>query len=49
LEDELVLLIVKIIETKIDVGKEVDVISYHKTPLKKIILNGIITLSTDFY
>jgi DNA-binding LacI/PurR family transcriptional regulator len=30
------------------VGKDVGVISYNETPLKKIILNGITTISTDF-
>jgi len=30
------------------VGKHVGVISYNETPLKKIILNGITTISTDF-
>lgn len=29
-------------------GKYVGVISYNETPLKKIILNGITTISTDF-
>ena len=29
-------------------GKHVGVISYNETPLKKIILNGITTISTDF-
>lgn len=43
------LLIEKIIETKLEVGKQVGVISYNETPLKKIILNGITTISTDFH
>jgi DNA-binding LacI/PurR family transcriptional regulator len=30
------------------VGKHVGVISYNETPLKKLILNGITTISTDF-
>lgn len=29
-------------------GKDVGVISYNETSLKKIILNGITTISTDF-
>ena len=29
-------------------GKDVGVISYNETPLKKIILKGITTISTDF-
>lgn len=49
MENDLVLLIEKIIETKLEVGRQVGVISYNETPLKKIILNGITTISTDFY
>jgi DNA-binding transcriptional regulator YhcF (GntR family) len=49
MEDDLVLLVEKIIETKLEVGKQVGVISYNETPLKKIILNGITTISTDFH
>ena len=30
------------------VGKDVGVISYNESPMKKIILNGITTISTDF-
>lgn len=48
MDDDLVLLIEKIIDSKLEVGKEVGVISYNETPLKKIILNGITTISTDF-
>lgn len=49
MENDLVILIEKIIETKLEVGKQVGVISYNETPLKKIILNGITTISTDFH
>jgi DNA-binding LacI/PurR family transcriptional regulator len=48
MEDDLVYLIEKIISLKLEVGKQVGVISYNETPLKKIILNGITTVSTDF-
>jgi len=48
MEADLVILIEKIIDCKKEVGKEVGVISYNETPLKKIILNGITTVSTDF-
>jgi len=48
MEDDLVTLIEKIITTRLLVGKEVGVISYNETPVKKIILNGITTISTDF-
>ena len=48
MEDDLVTLIEKILDCKKEVGKDVGVISYNDTPLKKIILNGITTVSTDF-
>ncbi|MEO6149596.1 MAG: GntR family transcriptional regulator [Mucilaginibacter sp.] len=48
MEDDLVTVIEKILSLKLKVGKEVGVISYNETPLKKIILNGITTISTDF-
>jgi DNA-binding transcriptional regulator YhcF (GntR family) len=47
-EDDLVTLIEKIISLHLKVGEQVGVISYNDTPLKKIILNGITTISTDF-
>lgn len=48
MEDDLVILLQRIIELKYKIGKDVGVISYNETPLKKIILNGITTISTDF-
>ncbi|RCH53879.1 transcriptional regulator [Mucilaginibacter hurinus] len=48
MEDDLVTVIEKIISQKLIVGEQVGVISYNETPLKKIILNGITTISTDF-
>jgi DNA-binding transcriptional regulator YhcF (GntR family) len=48
MDDDLVSLIERIIESKLKVGKDLGVISYNETPLKKIILNGITTISTDF-
>lgn len=47
-EDDLVQLLDKIIRKKLQVGQDVGVISYNETPLKKFILNGITTISTDF-
>lgn len=49
MENDLVNLIEKILDTKLEVGKQVGVISYNETPLKRIILNGITTISTDFH
>jgi DNA-binding transcriptional regulator YhcF (GntR family) len=48
MEDDLVTLIKKILETKFEVGKQVGIISYNETPIKQIILNGITTISADF-
>jgi DNA-binding transcriptional regulator YhcF (GntR family) len=48
MDNDLVTLIERLIESKFKVGSEVGVISYNETPLKKIILNGITTISTDF-
>ncbi|MNN83807.1 DNA-binding transcriptional repressor EbgR [compost metagenome] len=38
----------KVIQKKLIIGKDVGIISYNETPLKKFILNGITTISTDF-
>ncbi|MDR2283119.1 MAG: GntR family transcriptional regulator [Sphingobacterium sp.] len=48
IEDDLVRLLNKIIQKKLQIGVDVGVISYNETPLKKFILNGITTISTDF-
>lgn len=48
MENDLVVLIEKILATKMKPGKQVGIISYNETPLKKIILKGITTISTDF-
>jgi DNA-binding transcriptional regulator YhcF (GntR family) len=48
MEDDLVVLLERIIDLKFQLGRDVGVISYNETPLKKIILNGITTISTDF-
>ena len=48
MEDDLVILIDKILEARLTIGKDVGVISYNETPLKRLILHGITTFSTDF-
>lgn len=48
MEDDLVTLVQKIISGNLEIGKDVGVISYNETPIKKIILKGITTISTDF-
>lgn len=47
-EDDLVTLLDKVILKNYQIGKDVGIISYNETPLKKFILNGITTISTDF-
>ncbi|MDR0793402.1 MAG: GntR family transcriptional regulator [Chitinophagaceae bacterium] len=48
MEDDLVVIIKKILASKLVVGKQVGIISYNETPMKEIILNGITTISADF-
>ncbi|MFM9909537.1 MAG: GntR family transcriptional regulator [Chitinophagaceae bacterium] len=48
MEDDLVLLIEKIISQNLQLGKDVGLISFNETPLKKFIANGITTISTNF-
>lgn len=48
MEDDLVILIEKIMAQSLVLGKDVGVISYNETPLKRLLLNGITTISTDF-
>ena len=48
MEDDLVILIERLIALKLNIGKDVGVISYNETPLKRFILDGITTISTDF-
>ncbi|WP_428327383.1 GntR family transcriptional regulator [Mucilaginibacter sp.] len=48
MEDDLVVLLERIIALDLKIGKDIGVISYNETPLKRIILNGITTISTDF-
>jgi len=46
-EEDLIVLIEKIRLLKLAAGNQVGVISYHETPIKKIVLNGITTISAD--
>lgn len=49
IEDDLVTLIEKIQPTALKIGEQVGIISYNETPFKRVILNGITTISSDFY
>ena len=48
MEDDLVTLIERILSLDLKAGAQVGIISYNETPLKKIIMNGITTISCDF-
>ena len=48
MEDDLVQLLEKILQTDLKPGKDIGIISYNETPMKKIIMNGITTISTNF-
>jgi DNA-binding transcriptional regulator YhcF (GntR family) len=47
-EDDLVVLVEKIVIGNFKPGLDVGVISYNESPVKKVILDGITTISTDF-
>lgn len=48
MEDDLITLVERTIEQNLRIGSEVGIVSYNETPFKRIILNGITTISTDF-
>jgi DNA-binding transcriptional regulator YhcF (GntR family) len=48
MENDLVTLIERALKLNLVIGKEIGIISYNETSLKKIILNGITTISSDF-
>lgn len=49
IEDDLVALIEKINTTNYVIGDQVGIISYNETPIKRVVLNGITTISSDFH
>lgn len=48
MEDDLVTLVEKATELNYTVGKDIGIISYNEVAIKKLILQGITTFSTDF-
>ncbi|MBU7576467.1 MAG: transcriptional regulator, partial [Flavihumibacter sp.] len=48
MEEDLVILLDKIQNSTLQPGKNVGIISYNETPLKRFILDGITTISTNF-
>jgi DNA-binding transcriptional regulator YhcF (GntR family) len=47
-EEDLVIMLERIINLEMSLGKHIGLISYNETPLKEFIMNGITTISTDF-
>jgi len=47
-EEDLVIVIERMLATKLIIGEDVGIISYNETPMKKLILNGLTTISSDF-
>lgn len=48
MDQDLVTLIERTLFMNLKVGEDIGVISYNESPMKRIILNGITTISTDF-
>lgn len=48
IETDLVQLVETAVSRKFKIGRDLGIISYNETPIKKIIRNGITTISTDF-
>lgn len=48
MEDDLIVVLEKILQKKLTLGEEVGLISYNETPLKRLLFKGISTISTDF-
>jgi len=47
-EEDLVQILEKVIALEWTLGRQIGLISYNETPLKRFIMNGITTISTDF-
>lgn len=48
LEDDLIYILDQVRDKGLRLGKEVGVISYNETPIKRLLFDGISTISTDF-
>lgn len=49
MEDDLIPLLEKINDSSLKMGQDIGVISYNETKIKRFIMNGITTISTDFH
>ena len=48
MDDDLVHLIKKVKNSKLEVGKDIGILSYNESPLKEILLDGITVMSSDY-
>lgn len=48
LEDDLLILLERIRNESLQLGKDIGIISYNETPIKRLLFDGIATISTDF-
>ncbi|MFA9199273.1 MAG: GntR family transcriptional regulator [Aquirufa sp.] len=48
MEDDLLILLERIRKDSLQLGKEIGIISYNETPIKRLLFDGISTISTDF-
>ena len=48
MEDDLLILLERIRNESLQLGKEIGIISYNETPIKRLLFDGISTISTDF-
>jgi DNA-binding transcriptional regulator YhcF (GntR family) len=48
LEDDLLILLERVRNESLQLGKEIGIISYNETPIKRLLFDGISTISTDF-
>ncbi len=49
IEEDLVTLVEKVRTTSLEIGKQVGIISYNETPIKRVVHQGITTISSDFH
>ncbi len=48
MEDDLLILLERVRNESLQLGKEIGIISYNETPIKRLLFDGISTISTDF-
>jgi DNA-binding LacI/PurR family transcriptional regulator len=48
MEDDLISLLDQIRSQNLTLGKDIGILSYNETPIKRLLFEGISTISTDF-